>query len=122
MSTEPRYLYESLDQHREGTEGDHWPRDFADWRPIPSEVLEDNQTLQALQKAMDSLSAKYREVLVLRDVENLSTNEVATVLGISAGTAKTRLHRARLVLRDVLAPGIDGGWIVGRHHQNVRPW
>jgi RNA polymerase sigma-70 factor (ECF subfamily) len=49
----------------------------------------------------------YREVLVLRDVEGLSAREVAEVLGITADAVKSRLHRARLAVRDGLAPVLD---------------
>jgi len=105
-----RHLYESLDEQQKDPEGDYWPRDFADWRPIPSESLEEDETRQALQDAINSLSSTYREIVVLRDVQNLSIKDAATILGLSEATVKTRLHRARLLLRDALAPGLDGCW------------
>ena len=117
-----RHLYESIDEQLEGSEGDYWPRDFADWRPIPSELLEENETRQALQNALNSLSPTHREIVILRDVQNLSIKDAATILGVSEGIVKTRLHRARLVLRDALAPGIDGCWSTRRSYQKVRPW
>jgi RNA polymerase sigma-70 factor, ECF subfamily len=117
-----RYLYESLDDQQQDPEGDYWPRDFADWRPIPSELLEENETRQALQDAINSLSPTYREIVVLRDVQNLSVRDAATILGLSEATVKTRLHRARLLLRDALAPGLDGCWSTGQSYQKVRPW
>jgi RNA polymerase sigma-70 factor (ECF subfamily) len=117
-----RHLYESIDEQQEGSEGDYWPRDFADWRPIPSELLEENETRQVLQNAISSLSPTYREVVILRDVQNLSIKDAATILGVSEGTVKTRLHRARLLLRDALAPGIDGCWSAGQSYQKVRSW
>ena len=117
-----RQLYESLDDQQEESEGDYWPRDFADWRPIPSELLEKEEVRRALQSAINSLSPKYREVVILRDVQDLSLKDVATVLGVSDGAVKTRLHRARLLLRDALAPGIDGRWSKGQSYQKVRPW
>jgi RNA polymerase sigma-70 factor (ECF subfamily) len=115
-------LYESLDDQPQNEEGDFWPKDFADWRPIPSELLEQNEIRQAVHDAIDSLSPCYREVLVLRDVQQLSIKETTTILGISEGNVKTRLHRARLLLRDSLAPGIDGCWIKGQAYKKVRPW
>jgi RNA polymerase sigma-70 factor, ECF subfamily len=117
-----RHLYESIDdpQQREG--GDYWPKDFADWRPIPSELLEKDEIRQALQSAISSLSPAYREVVVLKDLQDLSIRETATVLGIPESSVKTRLHRARLLLRDALAPGIDGRWSAGQKYQKVRPW
>ena len=117
-----RHLYESLDELRKDPEGDYWPRDFADWRPIPSESLEEDETRQALQDAINSLSSTYREIVVLRDVQNLSIKDAATILGLSEATVKTRLHRARLLLRDALAPGLDGCWSTGQRYQKVRPW
>jgi RNA polymerase sigma-70 factor, ECF subfamily len=116
------HLYESLDDQPQNEEGDFWPKDFADWRPIPSELLEQNEIRQAVHDAIDSLSPCYREVLVLRDVQQLSIKETTTILGISEANVKTRLHRARLLLRDNLAPGIDGCWIKGQAYKKVRPW
>jgi RNA polymerase sigma-70 factor, ECF subfamily len=117
-----RHLYESLDDQQQEPGGDYWPKDFADWRPIPSELLEKNEVREALQNAINSLTPTYREIVVLRDVQNLSIKEVGIILGLSEGTIKTRLHRARLLLRDALAPGIDGSWSTGQRYQKVRPW
>lgn len=118
-----KHLYESLDEPQKGDEeGDYLPRDFADWRAIPSETLHNNQLKVALKKALDSLSPKYRQVVILRDVEHMSILETAEVLGISEAAVKTRLLRARLILRDALAPGFDGTWKKGREYQKVRPW
>ncbi len=116
------HLYESLDDQQQTDEGDYYPRDFADWRPIPCEVLEESETRQAIQNAIASLSPCYREVLILRDLQNLSIKETMTILGLSKATVKTRLHRARLLLRDSLAPGIDGSWIKGPDYRKVRSW
>ena len=55
-------------------------------------------------EALASLGSKYREVFVLRDVQHLSIEEVSETLGISTASVKTRLLRARLMLRDLLAP------------------
>jgi RNA polymerase sigma-70 factor, ECF subfamily len=52
----------------------------------------------------------YREVFVLRDMQHLSIEETAKALGISTASVKTRLLRARLMLRDLLAPGLGGAW------------
>ena len=54
---------------------------------------------QILQSAMDQLPASYRTVFVLREVENLSTAETAECLGLTQEAVKTRLHRARALLR-----------------------
>ena len=116
------HLYESIDDQQQNEEGDFWPRDFADWRPIPSELLEQNETTQAVRDAIRSLNPAYREVLVLRDVHHLTIKETSTILGISEPNVKTRLHRARLLLRDQLAPGIDGSWRKGQPYRKARPW
>src|SRR5438309_2888299 len=96
-----RHLYDSLDQPRKGEDdGDYIPRDFADWREIPSETLERNELRAALQKAIVSLAPKYREVFVMRDVQKMNIAETAAALQISEASVKTRLLRARLQLRD----------------------
>ena len=118
-----RHLYESIDPEREDEEGDYKPRDFADWREIPSEELQRKELREALKRAMASLAPKYREVLILRDVQHVSIAETAKILGITEASVKTRLLRARLQMRDALAPGIDGSWTTGREEfKKVRPW
>ena len=91
-------------------EGQYTPRDFADWREIPSETLERAEVRQKLAEALSSLGQKYREVFILRDMEQLSIEDTAKALGISVPSVKTRLLRARLMLRDLLAPGLGGSW------------
>ena len=85
-----RHLYESIDEGQQKEEGDYIPKDFADWREIPSEALEQKELRSALTKALDSLPEKYRTVLVLRDVQHLSIAETAQVLGLSEANVKTR--------------------------------
>ena len=116
------HLYESIDDSGPSEDADYWPKDFADWRPIPSELFERGEVRQAIQNATNSLGRIYREVFFLRDVQNLSTKETATILGISDGAVKIRLLRARLQMRDALAPGFDGCWFNGQPYQKVRPW
>jgi RNA polymerase sigma-70 factor, ECF subfamily len=56
-------------------------------------------------------------------VQNVSITETAKALGITESSVKTRLLRARLQLRDALAPGIDGVWSLGeKSYRKVRPW
>jgi RNA polymerase sigma-70 factor, ECF subfamily len=118
-----RYLYESMNESQSAEEGEYLPKDFADWREIPSEALNRRELREALKKAIASLPLKYRQVLILRDIQNLSTEETAQALGISEGNVKTRLLRARLQVRDFLAPGIDGNWSSGEgRYKKVRPW
>lgn len=116
-------LYESIDDQRSDEDGDYLPKDFADWRDIPSEALQRKELREALKRALAALDPKYREVLVLRDVQHVSIIETAKVLGITEASVKTRLLRARLQMRDALAPGIDGSWTTGRtEFKKVRPW
>ncbi len=118
-----RHLYESVDEQRADEEGEYFPKDFADWREVPSEALQRKQLREALRRAIAALPLKYREVLILRDIQNRSTEETAEILGITEGNVKTRLLRARLQMRDALAPGIDGSWSTGKpEYQKVRPW
>jgi RNA polymerase sigma-70 factor (ECF subfamily) len=117
------HLYESITSDREDEEGEYHPRDLADWREIPSEELQRKELRDALKRAMASLSPKNREVLILRDVQHMSIAETAKILGITEATVKVRLLRARLKMRDALAPGIDGSWTTGREEfKKVRPW
>lgn len=118
-----RHLYDSLDEPVAGDEeGDYIPCDFADWREIPSEALENARLRTALTKAFTLIGSKYQQVIVLRDVEHLSIEETANLLGISEAAVKTRLMRARLMMRDALAPGFDGAWKKGEPYQKVRPF
>jgi len=118
-----RHLYESIDEQQTDEAGDAFPKDFADWREIPSEELQRQELREALQRALQSLPQKYREVLILRDIQHLNIQETAQVLGITVASVKTRLLRARFHMRDALAPGIDGGWSSGKvEYEKVRPW
>jgi len=118
-----RHLYDSMDEPKCDDEGDYFPKDFADWRDIPSEALQRKELREALKRALDGLPQKYREVLILRDIQHLSIQETAQVLGLTEGTVKTRLLRARFQMRDALAPGIDGSWTRGKfEYEKVRPW
>lgn len=115
-------LTEPIDDRRED-EGDYAPRDFTDWREIPSETLERKEIRAKLAEALASLGEKYREVFILRDMQHLSIEETAKVLGISTASVKTRLLRARLMLRDLLAPGFGGSWTTRLSFaKGTKPW
>ena len=105
-----RHLCEAIDACHETSEGDTIPTDFADWREIPSQALEQSELREALNKALNSLPEKYRTVLILRDVQQMSIAETAKALGISEENVKTRTSRARLRMRNRLAPGWGGAW------------
>jgi RNA polymerase sigma-70 factor (ECF subfamily) len=70
----------------------------------PEERVADRQVQETLGAAIGDLEPMYREVLVLRDVEGLSASEVAEVTGLSVEAVKSRLHRARVAVRDRVAP------------------
>ncbi len=69
----------------------------------PEAVLEGRQTQSLLQDAIAELDPEQRELLVLRDVEELSYEEIVSITGLPEGTVKSRLHRARMALKDHLA-------------------
>lgn len=79
-------------------------RRLADPAPSPEQTATNRELQQALTRAIDRLDPAQREVLVLRDVEGLSAPEVAKVLGTSVDAVKSRLHRARVAVRQALAP------------------
>lgn len=68
----------------------------------PDAVAEERQLVDLVREAMDALDPRHRELLVLRDVEDLSYEEVAEVTGLSLGTVKSRIHRGRVELREKL--------------------
>ena len=104
-------------------EGRYEPREFADWREVPSEALERKEVRRLLLEALASLGSKYQEVFILRDIQHCSIEEVSEMLGISIASVKTRLLRARLRLRDLLAPKLAGEWF-GRlpFRKGTKPW
>jgi RNA polymerase sigma-70 factor (ECF subfamily) len=104
-----RHLYESLDEGQRTDDGDYVPTDFADWREIPSEALEQKELRKVLTDAVAALPDNYRAVLMLRDVQHLSIRETARMLSLSEANVKTRLLRARLQLRDAIA-GLGMAW------------
>jgi RNA polymerase sigma-70 factor (ECF subfamily) len=94
----------SLDEFHPGFHGDGPSRklDVADWSALP-----DTQAIRAelsgrIGQAIGELPDLYKSVILLRDVEELSTSDTAQILDISEDTVKTRLHRARLAVRKAL--------------------
>ena len=96
--------FESVDQLPEDEDGDFVPAVISDWREVPLQALERKELRELLQKAIGSLPEMYREVLLLRDVEEVNIADTAEALGVSAGVVKTRLLRARLMMQKILAP------------------
>ena len=94
----------SLDEFMPVSEGSagHVKLQIADWSGLPEDRMLRAELRQVLDAAVANLPETYRPVLVLRDVEELSTEETAHVLDLSVDVVKTRLHRARLALRQDL--------------------
>jgi RNA polymerase sigma-70 factor (ECF subfamily) len=73
------------------------------WSVAPDEVILSEELRRVLEKAIDGLPPRYREVFVRGDVEGLSNVAIGTCLGLSLAAVKSRLHRARLMMRNALA-------------------
>ena len=94
---------ESLDELLPHFETDgHVIRPGGPWQPLAT--LERAELRTLVRERIEELPESYRTVLLLRDIEELETGEVADLLGVNTGTVKTRLHRARLALRSLLDP------------------
>lgn len=76
--------------------------------PSPAVRLEQEETVAQLQAALQQLSAEHRAVLVLKDLEGLRYEEIADIIKVPIGTVRSRLHRARLELKEILEPGSSG--------------
>lgn len=77
------------------------------FRDTPPDKLVAKELRQLVRDCIDQLPESYREVLILRDIEQLDTEVTAETLGLSAGVVKVRLHRARQALRTLLAPAMQ---------------
>ena len=92
----------SIDEDVETDEGS-MPREVADWSPNPEQLYGTSELGDILKKTIQGLPPGFRTVFVLRDIEGLSTEETAEMLGLSVPAVKSRLLRARLQLRERLA-------------------
>ena len=95
---------ESIEEQTDSHEGDFTPAPLTDWREIPLEALERKELREALRAAVAELPDIYRQVFVLRDLEEQNIEETAQALGINPGAVKVRLHRARIMLQKRLVP------------------
>jgi RNA polymerase sigma-70 factor (ECF subfamily) len=95
---------ESLEATAEDQSGDYTPAILTSWREVPTEALEQKELGAILRKAIDGLPEIYRNIVLLRDIEELDIRETAAALDISEGAVKVRLHRARGMLQKELAP------------------
>lgn len=102
-------LFEPLETNERDETG-FMPRNLADWREDPFEILERQEVREKVALALGGLPEIYRKVFVLRDVQQVSVNDCMEVLGISEDLVKVRLHRARLMMRERLAPVFKKPW------------
>jgi RNA polymerase sigma-70 factor, ECF subfamily len=86
------------------TDGEHQIDPPVRWKETAETVLQQRETRQIVRDCIDRLPATYRNVLLLRDIEGLDTDETAQALATTPGVVKTRLHRARQALRTLLDP------------------
>jgi RNA polymerase sigma-70 factor (ECF subfamily) len=99
---------DSLEADTDEQTGDYTPAILTSWREIPSEALQRKELGAMLRTAIDELPPIYRNVVLLRDIEEMDVRETAAVLGIADGAVKVRLHRARALLQKHLAPQLRG--------------
>jgi RNA polymerase sigma-70 factor, ECF subfamily len=99
---------DSLDALVDGQSGDFTPAILTNWREVPADALERKELGELLRAAIGGLPEIYRNVVLLRDVEEMDVRESAAALGITEGAVKVRLHRARALLQRELAPKLKG--------------
>lgn len=92
-----KHITTSVDQAREAT-----GQEPVDPGPVPSDRIEREERRQQVRQAIAQLTEEHRAVLVLRDMEGFCYEEIAEVLSLPVGTVRSRLHRARMQLRDIL--------------------
>ena len=98
---------ESLDAVLEDGQGHPHPGSVRPWSVSPDQPVLDAETHGIIERAIAKLPERYRDVYVLADVEGLSNAEIAEMLNLSVSAVKSRLHRARLMMRDALAPHFE---------------
>ena len=126
VRSDRKRLFQSIEAAQPDDERDDYhPLLLADWREVPSEAVERNEVREEIERALAQLPATYREVLVLRDIEQLSIAETSEALGISEELVKVRLFRARLRMRDILAPRLRSAAPAPPRRwwkRGIRPW
>ena len=93
----------SLDESTDLGDGQPIPRELMDWSGVPDDVLLSEEARQVMDEAIADLPETLRVVFVLRDIEDLSAADTGEILDLSIPAVKSRLHRARLMLRERLA-------------------
>src|SRR5262249_29858740 len=99
LRTRRRHPEESIDELLPAFQADgHHAEVFRSWAEPVDETIARKETAVTVRAAIDSLPESYRTVLVLRDIEDVPTNEIATMLDATPNAIKLRLHRARMAL------------------------
>ncbi len=101
---------ESLDEGEYGEDRDFRPRQVRAWQDNPEQCHSKSEMRQLVERGLLELPAKYRVVVMLRDIEQLSADDVARQLGLSVPAVKTRLLRGRLMLREWLSPYVTASY------------
>ena len=101
----------AIDHH-----GGHARLQIADWSGLPDRRILQSEMKRVLDQAIGALPENYKTVILMRDVEELSTLETAQVLDLTEDVVKTRLHRARLAVRQKLDEYLrTGGRVLSSH-------
>jgi RNA polymerase sigma-70 factor (ECF subfamily) len=109
--------FASLDDSREipePSEEQFAPRRFETWRADPEKQYGRQELRRMIEDAVQSLPAIYREAFVLRDIEEMSAEDAAETIGVTVGALKSRLLRARLMMRETLAAALEQPPTLGR--------
>ena len=99
----PKHEFLSVDDAGKPEDGSPIPQQLFDWSRLPEQQLENAELRSEMEKAIKDLPEKLRVVFVMRELEELSTEETAKALGVKAEAVRSRLHRARLWLRERLS-------------------
>jgi RNA polymerase sigma-70 factor, ECF subfamily len=99
---------DSIEAETDEQTGDYTPAILTSWREVPLEAVERKELREIMRKAIEGLPEIYRNVVLLRDIEEMDIRETAAALDISEASVKVRLHRARAMLQKALAPQLKG--------------
>ncbi|MGZ5475396.1 MAG: sigma-70 family RNA polymerase sigma factor [Thermoanaerobaculia bacterium] len=109
LRTRRRHPEEDLDELLPRFQADgHQLEPSVEWAVSADEMVERKETRELVRKSIDELPESYRVVLLMRDIEEMSTDETAKGLGITPAAVKVRLHRARQALRTILDRKLRG--------------
>jgi RNA polymerase sigma-70 factor, ECF subfamily len=99
-----RKTYSLVEPFQEFADNGEYRYPVRRWAPSPEQLALDREAHQVIENAIGQLPETYRDVYVLADVEGLANNDIADILGLSVAAVKCRLHRARVLMRNLLAP------------------